>query len=159
MHQPEFLGRTAAPVIAERQLAYGDPPEPIVVRVHAPEPGAVWPGQTWRCGYSVIGLPGIPAFYEGGTPGPDEVWFAGGNDSFAAIVLALKEIRALLDRVEENSGVAIFWPVQAATGHHVPQWVSQDYGRGHEKRVLEVMEQEETRLALEASQRRRGESE
>jgi hypothetical protein len=146
MSTPESKGRTTQPVIAERQLTYASASQPIVITLHAPEKGAVWEGQSWRCGYHVSGLPGVPAFYDGDTFEPDEVWFAGGEDSFEALALALMEIRALLDRVEEEFAVALTWPPQADLGHMVPQWINQHYGRDFEKCVIEAAEQEETRL-------------
>lgn len=146
MSEPHFKGSTTQLVIAERELVYASGSQPVLIRVHAPELGAVWEGQSWRCGYSVTGLPGIPAFYDGDTFEPEEVWFAGGEDSFAALALALAEIRALLDRVEEDFGVTLVWPPEADLGHMVPKWIPQHYGRAFERHIIDAGEAELSRL-------------
>ncbi|HEV7957224.1 MAG TPA: hypothetical protein VGP10_08695, partial [Marisediminicola sp.] len=104
--------------------------------------------QTWRCGYALLGLPAIPAIYGPGHDlEPGEVWFAGGDDSFEALKFAFAHTRAMLDRVEEEFGVVYVWPPRADWGHLAPRWVEQEYGRQYEQRLLDVMEQEETRLS------------
>ncbi|MDB6035823.1 MAG: hypothetical protein JWM16_6161 [Verrucomicrobiales bacterium] len=62
MSEPQFRGCTAQPIIAERELVYRGGSPPVLIRLHAPELGAVWEGQSWRCGYSVTGYLGSLRF-------------------------------------------------------------------------------------------------
>lgn len=140
-------GPTQQPVIAERQLIQVGTNDSLTIHIHQPELGGAVPDWPWRCGFALLGLSAMPAFY-----GPEsaladgDVWFADGQDSFDALMVALLYVRGMIDRVEEEFGVTYAWPVRADWGHMVPHWVTLTYGRAHEQRLLNVMEQEETRL-------------
>jgi hypothetical protein len=144
----ERKGTTHQPVIAERQLvrADGSDADVVTIRIHQPElrhPDAIHP---WFCGYAIFGLPGIPEFYGPDVPGPDEVWFGNGEDSFQALALAFADVRALVERVEQEFDVEYTWPARGDWGHMLPRWVTGYYGRQYERRLLDVMEAEETRM-------------
>ena len=147
MEQSDFKGSTRQPVVAERQLVARGSANSLTIRVHQPELGTASTGQPWRCGSVLLGLPGIPSFY-----GPeseltaDEVWFADGEDSLHALLIALADIRSMIDRVEEEFGVQYEWPPRLDWGHMVPQWITQIYGRKFEQHLTDVMLAEAERL-------------
>jgi len=142
-----LIGRTTQPVIAERALVRPGVAEPLVIRIHRPEPSPADPLLPWRCGFAFAGLPELAGLYEPPMVLDEgEVLFGFGEDSFHALTAALANVRGMLDHFEEELGVEFAWPPRAETGHRVPRAVTQMYGRAWERRLLEVMEQEEERL-------------
>lgn len=147
MDETSFKGVTGAPVIAERQLMREGSRDHATIRIHQPELGNTTADMPWRCGYIVEGLPGLPEMYGAEmTLVGGEVWFADGQDSLNALVVALANIRTLIDMVEEEYHCVYVWPLRERGGHMLPAMVTQAYGREHERSLLEAMDRESERI-------------
>lgn len=149
----KLKGLTQQPVVAERHLdqsARESTAGSVTIRVHLPECVSTSMGATWRCGYAVFGLPGLPSSYDAELAlKAGEVWFAEGEDALQALLVALGGIRSLVDEVEKEFGVVLVWPPRADWGHMLPKWVTQIFGREYERRLLDVMAEEEERMLQE----------